>query len=95
MSDCRATKSLWFHLKKCIVGYGKHYGRWKSTKDLFRLLKKVMVNEYTRDTFLHDSFGRYWNQWIVCKIKGHGHVQNVSDPGEPKRIYCFKCERDV
>lgn len=41
--------------------------------------------------FFHDSFGKYFNR-LYCS---HGDAKDVSDPGEPRRIHCFRCERDV
>lgn len=45
-----------------------------------------------REYIWHDTIGRHWNRLVVCRFGGHGHVQNVADPGEPKQEYCFKCQ---
>lgn len=53
--------------------------------------RKIWKSEY----FWHDSFGRYWNRIIGCRLFGHRSVINVSDSNEEKRIHCFYCERDI
>lgn len=91
MGGCRQTYSLWFFIKKVFRPYSKYYGRWKSFKDL---CKMDVSNSY----FWHDSFGKFINKFILCKLIGHRHVQWLSDgscSSEKPKHYCFNCECEV
>ena len=90
MGGCRQGFSVWFRIKKVFKPYSKHYGRWKCFKDLLRL----EINHY----FWYDSFGRYFNQYILCPMVGHRKVRWLSDGGcsnEKPAHYCFNCEQEV
>ena len=60
-------------------------------KRWWRKLFKSFKNPY----FLHDSFGVYLNRWILCPFLGHRNMYNVNDIGEPERLYCFNCDREI
>jgi len=65
----------------------------RSRKDVFtlRFWRRALGSRY----FWHDSFGKYWNRLIGCRLLGHRHVRNIADPGDPKEMHCFNCERGV
>ncbi len=91
MGACRRGYNLWFHIKKVFKPYSKYHGRLKCLEDLLRLR---MDNAY----FWHDSFGRYFNQVILCPLIGHRHVQWLDDGGcsnERPSHYCVNCEQEV
>lgn len=87
MGACREGANIWICLTKRYPN-----GDWMGD----RLFKK----EFWRNSYLwHDSFGRYWNWLIGCRIKGHKNVQLLSDggchgDGSPVH-HCFACEREV
>lgn len=56
--------------------------------------KEIFSLRFWKNSYVwHDSFGAYFNRFIRCPLFGHGKLQNVSDPGEPKIMYCFRCEK--
>jgi hypothetical protein len=63
-------------------------GRWMGRR-LFK--KRFWKNSY----LWHDSFGKYFNRVIGCKLWGHRHVANIADPDESKKLHCFNCDRGV
>lgn len=90
MGGCRQTFNLWFYIKKVFKPYPVHWGRWKC----FRRLMKLEINHY----FWHDTFGRYFNQFVLCLCIGHRNVQWLYDGGcddERPRYHCFNCEQEV
>lgn len=86
----REIKSVWFYL----FGYWKNYGgrgnRWRGW-DLFTRRWWRNGSEY----IFHDSIGRYFNQFIKCKITGHKNTRDIACSGELPRTHCFDCERDI
>lgn len=52
-------------------------------------------NFWLNTHLLHDSFGKYWNRMIGCRVFEHRNIQDVSDPGEPKEMHCFNCEKRI
>lgn len=57
---------------------------------------RVFKRTFWRNPYLtHDSFGKYWNRLVGCRLAGHRNIQNVADPGEPKQMHCFNCERRI
>lgn len=58
--------------------------------------KRVFTRRFWSSRYVwHDSFGKYWNRIIGCRIFGHRHVQNISGRGEAKQLHCFDCERHL
>lgn len=91
MGACRCTHSLWCYIKKVIRPYGAHYGRWKCFKDLMKL---PINTKY----FWHDSFGKYFNRFLLCPLLGHKNVHWLIDGGcggERPMHHCFCCEQEV
>jgi len=74
-------------------------GTCRELNDIWYYLKrgwwKPFLRSFKGNYFWHDSFGKYWNRIIGCRILGHRNIQNIADPGKPKQMYCFKCEREV
>ena len=94
MGACRQTYSLWFHLFRRPYGF-KWYRR-----DLWVLFRDLVLHPRRGNwhLFLHDSFSRYLNQFIVCRLFGHRNVQYLFDGGcadDGPRYHCFACEREV
>ncbi len=85
MGGCRENANIWSSLGFCSYG-GKWHWRGK------RLFTKSF---WGSPYLLHDSFGAYFNRFIICKLLGHREVKDVSDPGEEKRMHCFKCEKHL
>ena len=85
MGGCREVRDIWFFL----FGFWSN-GKWRGW-DLFRL--GFWTSWATREYLLHDSFGKYWARLVACRVFGHDEPRNVNDPGEPLRMYCFRCER--
>jgi len=61
-------------------------GRWRGW-DLLR--RRIWRNPY----LFHDTIGKRWARLVTCR-RFCAKVQNVNDPGEPMRMWCFKCERE-
>ena len=74
-------------------------GTSRETNNIWFYLKKRWWKQFFEafkgPYFWHDSFGQYINRWILCPLLGHRKVHNVSDPGEPPKMYCFNCERII
>ena len=87
MGACRETKNIWWYL----FGFNHTDGKWRG-RDLF---KRKWWKRWKHNYIWHDSVGKYFNRAFMCPLFGHGHVKDISDPGEPKRLHCFKCELDV
>lgn len=77
MSGSRETASLWYWLFK----EDKNYPRFKRT------FKKLISNPY----FWSDSFGRYLNRYLVCKIVGHRNTMWIDDNNSIRNLHCFHC----
>ena len=95
MGGCRQTFSIWFYIKKVFKPYYKGYSRWKCFRELVRLC----INKSRTYYFWHDSFGIYFNRFLVCRMVGHRNVTWLFDGGcgsedRPKH-YCFSCGSEV
>jgi hypothetical protein len=84
MSAAREGKNVWWYL----FGFWSN-GKWRG-RDLFTR-RFWRHKEY----ILQDSFLTHWNRAVGCRVSGHAPLVNVSDPGEPHRMFCFKCYREV
>lgn len=97
MGGCRQTFSLWFHIKMVFKKpTSEWFTRWKRFVDLVYLFRRQLGNRY----FWHDSFGRYINQLLICKLIGHRTVHWLDDGGcgdkdNRPQWHCFNCEREV
>ena len=87
MACGRETANLWWWVRRRPREFlfGKKYGNVYVKPAVFRIVRSPY--------FLHDSFGQYFYRLIGCRLRGHRNVHNISDPGEPKKLYCFNCER--
>ena len=77
MGACRETQSIWWWF------FHRRYG---SPRDFFK--RKIWKGDY----FWHDSFGRFFNRLIGCKIAGHKR-QWMEDGGcneDKPHWYCFR-----
>ena len=88
---CRENCSLWIWLKLnpkwLILGYDKYTKKW-GLPYIFKLIKKPY--------FLHDTFGRYFNKYIKCKLFGHKNVKLIEKCIDNKKVYyCFDCEQEI
>ena len=45
--------------------------------------------------FIQDNLLTPLNRIIGCKLLGHRNVKIASDPGEPRRKFCFNCYKWV
>ena len=82
MGACRESMSIWLWL------FNKRLHDWKG---FFK--RKIWRDEY----FWHDSFGRYFNQLIRCKVVGHKRTW-MGDGGcqeEKPHYYCFRCDKVI
>lgn len=84
MSAARESKDIFFFL----------FGRWPNGQWRGRHLFRRQFWRY-REYMWNDTIGRHINRAIVCPLIGHQRVQNVSEPREPVRWYCFACCKDV
>ena len=78
---CRQTASIWSWLFK------KH-GSWK-----FFFKMKIWKQPF----FWHDSFGKYFNRFMGCRITGHKR-QWMDDGGcneDKPHWYCFRCDQVI
>ena len=83
MGTGRETASIWWYL------FGKFpSGRWRG----YRLFQRRF---WKHPYLLHDSFGKYWNRLIGCRLFGHRHMRNIADHGKELDQYCFNCERHI
>lgn len=57
-------------------------------KGWFNKISKVIRSKY----FWHDSFGKYFNRYIKCKITGHKNVSNISEDPRKVEMFCFDCD---
>ena len=81
------TASLWFYIHPKRF-FSKYYG--------CRQLIEALSSEY----FWHDSFGKYWNRLIGCRIHGdkktrHKKIRLLHDNNNKVVWYCFACERVI
>jgi len=87
--ECRKIQSIWFYIKRIIK---PKYGRRSS------YLKDLMQLDLKDKYFWHDSFGKYINRYILCRVIGHRKVHWLSegscDAHRPMH-YCFNCESEV
>jgi hypothetical protein len=81
MGAAREGADIWFMLS----GRWSYNGQWRG-RALFT--RRFWRNEYV----WHDSFGKYWARAYTCRFWGHLPPRVVSDPGEPLRMHCFRCE---
>lgn len=99
MGACRETMSIWFRVGKIWNPYYPGYSKIKALKDLFKFvfIRRPYLNKYDRRYFWHDSFGKYLNRLILCRIFGHKPtwLQDGSCSDEQPEHYCFKCEQEV
>ncbi|HUS48768.1 MAG TPA: hypothetical protein VMZ91_01265 [Candidatus Paceibacterota bacterium] len=65
------------------------FGKYPSGKSqISRLFQKRF---YTSKYFWHDSFGKFWNRLVKCRLFGHKNIQDImTNSGLDK--YCFDCE---
>lgn len=85
MGACRETANLWQYVKWLLgPSNGMRRMAWEG-------LKKGMP--FKSPFFVHDTFGRYLNRFVVCPLIGHGKVQNIEDDYGNEQPYCFKCEQ--
>ncbi len=85
MGSSRQSGNLFFYL----------FGRWPYDGGRWRGFD-LFTRRFWRNRYIwHDTIGRHFNAWFLCSLRGHGYVRNANDPGEPVRLYCFACERDV
>ena len=88
MSTCRQNMSIWRYIFPRIVA-----GRLR-----WRVSRLFNRNYWQSRHVWHDSFGRYWNRLIGCRIRGHKNIRYLSDGGcsnDRPIYYCFACERQV
>ena len=65
-------------------------------KNRKRTAKRLLTKRFWKSKYVwHDSFGKYFNRLIGCRLFGHRKVKNASNPGEWKQLHCFNCERDL
>jgi len=58
--------------------------------------KRIFTRRFWRNKYVwHDSFGKYWNRLLGCRLWGHRDVHNIEDPRYPAKWHCFNCERQV
>jgi hypothetical protein len=82
MSCGRRNSNIWWYLFTFWSACGGK--RWRGYE--------VFTKQWWRSPYIwHDSVGKFWNRWVVCPLVGHKNVKDVSDPGEPKELYCFDC----
>ncbi len=101
MADGRENANIWFCLKGLI--FGPRLPFWaQPIADFYPKTwwLKQTLGVCRSPYFWHDSFGKYWNRLVTCRVRGHRDVHDVADhscdcAGEPPRMWCFKCERDV
>ena len=100
MGACRENMNIWRMIKNCFFRFSKGYdGRPYEIKRLYRLLSRdVWKYKSHREYLFHDSFGRYFNRLIGCRVFGHRKAQWMQDGGcsdERPKWYCFNCDREV
>lgn len=86
---CRITASIWFYFFGSIWFYP-----WrKRVIDFFK--DRIWKSDY----FWHDSFGKYWNRMIGCRLHGHRHKvwfkEGEGCGRDEAHWYCFDCERTI
>ena len=84
MGACRQTADIWWYL----FDRNARLCGWR-VRDLFR--ERIWRNEH----FWHDSFGKYWNRLAGCRLLGHRQINNIANPGEQVKWYCFCCDMPV
>ena len=89
MCAAREAKNVWWYLFSKWPNYAGKGPRWRGW-DLFHR-RWWRNSEY----LYHDSFGKFWNRWVKCKLTGHHKVMDVACNGEPQRLNCFDCEQAV
>ena len=81
MGAARESANIWSAVTSRYTN-----GGWQG----WRLLNK----RFWRSPYLiQDSFLTYWHRLFTCRLFGHIKLQNVSDPGEPPHMFCFRCYR--
>ena len=68
---------------------------WFWLRHDFKLFIKQKM--WRNDYFWHDSFGKYWNRSIGCRLNGHKNVHRLEEGciNPNPHWYCFACETEV
>jgi hypothetical protein len=53
--------------------------------------RKVPIRIIRGEYFWHDSFGKYWNRFLGCRLRGHKLRQWIDVDNGKKQLYCFAC----
>jgi hypothetical protein len=67
---------------------------WHLTRRGYR--KELLTRRFWRQSYIwHDSFGKYINRYVTCRLFGHRNVQVIDMSNGNKRRHCFACECDT
>lgn len=88
----REGASIWFAL-----GFRKEYNRPEiNGRRAWRFPDFIKRKRYKSEYFWHDSFGKYWNRLIGCRL-GHKKPQWIEGNSgyDDEVLHCFACERNI
>jgi len=78
----RENKNIWWYLFTFWPMALRNGSRWRGWELFGRNFWKH------REHIFHDSFGKFFNRYIICKIRGHNNVQWIMDDS---KFHCFSC----
>jgi len=83
--QARENKNIWWYLFTYT-----NYGDKKKWRGYKVFTKNWWRNEYV----FHDSIGKFFNRYIICKINGHKELKKITicKESSKKISYCFACE---